>query len=203
MTTPPEWQPPGQPPIQPPDAGGSAPPPEPGRRRRRRWPIFTEAAGAVVAVIVLVALMSSRGTSTAGTPASTATAQAPLAAPATTPSALPDPHASGTGTCGVLLDPSLGSNDYLTAFVTVHNTGNVGEVVRVRVTWPQVGFADVVRHKSLRVPWHATRHVSLRVPTAALGYDAVGAFQDTPDYQHGNDPCSYRLTLVSTFGTAH
>jgi hypothetical protein len=189
MTTPPEWQPPGQPPIQPPDADGSAPPPEPGRRRRRRWPIFTEAAGAVVAVIVLVALMSSRGTSTGGTPASTATA--------------PDPHASGTGTCGVLLDPSLGSNDYLTAFVTVHNTGNVGEVVRVRVTWPQVGFADVVRHKSLRVPWHATRHVSLRVPTAALGHDAVGAFQDTPDYQHGNDPCSYRLTLVSTFGTAH
>jgi hypothetical protein len=58
-----------------------------------------------------------------------------------------------------VLSPSLYGNDYLVGEVTLHNTGNIGTVVRVRFTWPQEGMAPIVAHKMVRVPFGQSKTV--------------------------------------------
>jgi hypothetical protein len=189
-----------QPPWEPPTA---IPPPAPKRRHRIRTGLLAVAvgvAGLVVVGVVLSAIPSGQQTSA---PKSGSDQAAVATAPADSAPPVADPEADGTGTCDISLDPEMNGNDYLTAFVTVRNTGNVGQTIRVRVAWPQVGFADVVRSKTIRLPYGATRHVSLRVAATSLGYDAIGAFQDTPAYNNSEDPCTYKLTNTGTFGPVH
>jgi hypothetical protein len=51
-------------------------------------------------------------------------------------------------------------------------------------------------------PYGQTVHVNLSVNARNYSSDVIGNFQS---YQlsHNGDPCSYSLTILSTFGQAH
>jgi hypothetical protein len=157
-------------------------------------------AGLIVGLVIGLAAGSTTTSTTArhASPASAAPAAAPSSAPAPAPSPVPSPDATGTGSCDVSLSSSINGPNYLVSEVDVTNTGNVGAVIRVKVSWPQVGFAPIVKHKTVRVPYGQTAHVN----ASNYSSDIIGNFQN---YQlsHNGDPCSYSLTIESTFGQAH
>jgi hypothetical protein len=161
--------------------------------------------GLVVGLIIgLVAGGTTTGTVARHTSpaASAAPAAAPSSTPAPAPIPTPSPNATGTGSCDVSLSSSPNGSSYLVSEVDVTNTGNIGAVIRVKVSWPQVGFAPIVKHKTVRVPYGQTAHVNLSVNANNYSNDIIGNFQN---YQlsHSGDPCSYSLAIESTFGQAH
>lgn len=162
-------------------------------------------AGLLVGLVIGLAVGGTTTGTTAGhasPAASAAPAAAPSSAPAPAPSPVPSPDATGTGSCDVSLSSSINGPNYLVSEVDVTNTGNVGAVIRVKVSWPQVGFAPIVKHKTVRVPFGQAAHVNLSVNANNYSSDIIGNFQN---YQlsHNGDPCSYSLTIESTFGQAH
>jgi hypothetical protein len=203
----PSWQPPapGGPPAQPPPGGPYQQPPP--RKRRRGLKIVLGIAGAVVVIIIAGAVAAALGgqtsssTGTAAAPPTSATPQA--ASTPAAPAPVPSPNASGTGTCDVSLGTGLNGPNYLVAEVDVNNTGNIGEVVKVTVSWPQVGFAPIVKHKAARIPFGGTAHVNLRANAADYSGDVIGNFQNYQLSHPNSDACNYTLTEVSTFGSPH
>jgi len=196
-------------PAEPPQAAvsGKDVTPAPPRRRGGRLLLACSASGLAGLVVGLViGLAGGTTTSTAARHTSPAVGAAPAATqssvPAPAPSPAPSPDATGTGSCDVSLSPGINGPNYLVSEVDVTNTGNVGAVVRVKVSWPQVGFAPIVKHKTVRVPYGQTVHVNLSVNAGNYSSDIVGNFQN---YQlsHSGDPCSYSLAIESTFGQAH
>ncbi|HEY6276205.1 MAG TPA: hypothetical protein VIX86_07720 [Streptosporangiaceae bacterium] len=181
--------------------------PAPQPRRRGRLLLACGSSGLAGLVVGLVIGLAAGGTTTtaaghASPAASAAPVAAPSSAPAPAPSPVPSPDATGTGSCDVSLSPGLNGPNYLVSDVDVTNTGNVGAVVKVKVSWPQVGFAPIVKHKTVSVPYGQTVHVNLSVNANNYSSDIIGNFQN---YQlsHNGDPCSYNLTIESTFGQAH
>jgi hypothetical protein len=189
---------------------------EPAPAARKSWPrrhkIITT-LGALGALIVIVTVASALAGSPASTPNTTSAASpsaspsaaTPVAttAPAPAPAPVPSPNAKGRGSCDVSLSSSIDGTSYLVSVVDITNTGNIGQMIRVRVAWPQVGFAPIVQHKLIRVPFGKTVHANLHVAADPNGADIIGNFQ-TYQLSHLNgDPCDYTLTEVSTFGAAH
>lgn len=181
----------------------TAPPARPRWRGRALLGAGAGLAGLVVGLLIgLAAGGTTGGNAKPASSLPTVSETATPPAPTNTPAPVPSPNATGQGTCDVSLASGINGTNYLVSEVDVTNTGNVGVVIRVRVSWPQVGFAPIVRQKTVQVPFGQTVHANLSVPADPNGPDIVGNFQN---YQlsHNGDPCSYDLTVVSTFGPAH
>jgi hypothetical protein len=184
---------------------------EPAPAAHKSWPrrhkVMTTlgALGALIVIGIVAAAVAGSPANTGNT-ASTASpaAAAPVAttAPAPAPAPVASPNATGQGSCDVSLASGINGTNYLVSVVDVTNTGNIGQMIRVRVSWPQVGFAPIVRHKTIRVPFGQTVHANLNAAADPNGADIIGNFQN---YQlsHNGDPCSYTLTALSTFGATH
>jgi hypothetical protein len=151
-----EDQPIGDRPVeQPPQVavrGGDVTPP-PRWRRGGRLLLACGSSGLAGLVVGLVIGLAVGGTtiSTAAKHTRQATSVTPAVAPSSAPAPVPSPNATGSGTCDVSLSSSINGPNYLVSEVDVTNTGNVGAVVRVKVSWPQVGFVPIVRHKTVRM----------------------------------------------------
>jgi hypothetical protein len=183
-------------------------PPGPSAEKKKRPGLRLLAiVGAVIvlAIIGLIALGSAAGKPkhAASTPGPVITSPV-TTAPVTPAPVVPSPNATGSGQCDTSLSPSLNGPNYLVASVQVTNTGNIGEVTRVKVAWPQEGFPSIVRHTDVRLNEGASTTVNLRVSSADYpSQDIIGNFQNVQLNDAGNDPCNYSLGVQSTFGTAH
>ena len=179
-------------------AAGTGPPPPPKRWwRRKGWVI----AGCILVaplMLIGVILAFSPG-STTGTTGATSPAVANPAAPAAQPAPAESPNAEGSGSCDTSLSSALYGQDYLTASVHLKNTGNVGQVVKVTVWWPQQGFDPIKAHKTMRLAFGAHRTANLHVPVST---EQISRFQDEQLASDG-DPCNYRIDEISTYGPAH
>ena len=113
------------------------------------------------------------------------------------PAPAPSPNGTYSGSCDVSLSSSITGQNYLTGEIDVHNTGNIGTVNRVRISWPLQGFAPIVKSKTVRVRAGVTRRVEFR---AAVDESQVGQFQDEQLSSNSGDPCHYHAVEINTFG---
>ena len=165
-----------------PAAAVAAPPPAPPKKRSGRWLYISLAAGAVLIVGIAadaassgdkkkaaapIATSSPTTSSAAATPAADETTEAETPIP--TPPAEPAPDGTYTGSCDYELSDNM--NNYpahagdLNGEVDVENTGNVGIVLKVTISWPQLGHAPIAMHKTVKVPYSG----SLTVPFTPAG----------------------------------
>jgi hypothetical protein len=176
------------------------PPPGPRRQSHTARNVVLIISGAVAVLIAFGAISAALngGHKTpgkaAGTAATVTTAPSSSAPP---PPPTPNPAGTITGSCDVSLATSLYGQDYLTAQVNADNTGNIGTMVRVRVSWPLQGFSPITRARTVRVAAGATSQVEFH---AAVSQDQVSEFQDEQLAANGSDPCHYSGTITGTWG---
>lgn len=190
--------------------GGQFPPPPPAKKNRHwvRWTLIVVAAFVVAAVVGSAA---SGGREHAATVAAS-TAVAPVAAapsaPETTteapPPATPDPAGTVTGTCAYELSSDL--DDYethaadLDAEVDAENTGNVGIVLTVTVTYPQLAHPAIVMSKKVKVPYGQTVTVPF---TRSIDESQITRLQDWQTGHDFDDGCTYKGSITDTYGPTH
>jgi hypothetical protein len=166
----------------------------------------------VTAALIAAAALAAAGCGSAARPAIAATPAAATPGPADTGSAncnssgcpgdAPTPNPDGTysGSCDVSLSDALYGQNYLTADVNLHNTGNVGTITRVRISWGQQGFAPITETRTVRVRDGASRTVHFHY---AASQEQISRFQDVQLADSNGDGCHYRATNTGTFGAAH
>jgi hypothetical protein len=188
---------------EPPTWPSGPPTPAPPRRKRHvlRW-IAAGIAGFTVLVIAIAAAAGGGKT----TPAAQFTPARTISAPAATTTApaapaVPSPAGKATGSCDYSLADTVTGTDYLTAEVDLDNTGNVGTVVKVTVSWPQEGFEPITATKTARVPYGASGQ-PVRFHVAA-STDVISRLQSWQERHDTGDPCQYSNTITATFGAAH
>jgi len=130
------------------------------------------------------------------TPGVTATSAAP------TPSPTPSPDGKFSGSCDYTLgDNPVGGTAEFIGEVDLDNTGNIGTIVRVKITWPQEGYSPITRTKTVKVPFGATgQAVRFHVPASGTEVDRLQSWQNGHDY---NDGCTYDGTITDTYGAPH
>lgn len=170
----------------------------PGRKRHTARNVLLIVGGAM-AVLIVIGAVASAGGGRHKTPASVAGAASKVttAPPSPAPPPAPSPAGNISGSCDVSLSTSLYGQDYLTAQVSADNTGNIGTIVRVKVSWPLQGFAPITRTRTVRVAAGATSQVEFH---AAVSVDQVSEFQDEQLSANGADPCHYNGVITSTWG---
>jgi hypothetical protein len=179
---------------------GSGPPP-PRKHRVRRVVLLCLAGvvGFIVVISVVSAALSGPAHKAAAPQQSTS---APSQAAATTaPAAAPSPDGTFTGSCNYTLgdSPSTGTA-MATGDINVENTGNVGIVTKVTITWPQEGFSPLSLTKTVRVPYGGSLDVQFHRPLTGTQVDNLQNYQ----LGHaGDDGCTYNGSMVGTFGAAH
>lgn len=133
----------------------------------------------------------SLATPPAGKTSNTATAEA------NTP---PDPKAKLTGSCDYELGDGMGGNYSLNAEVDVKNTGNIGLLVNVKVSWPQFGTSPVVASKKVKVPYRKTVTVRFKKHASMTQITRIQNWQERHDFDDG---CKYKGDLIETSGQPH
>lgn len=160
---------------------------------------FLKLAPASVVALALFAGCATTSAKTAGTgggalPASSASS-------ASSPPAK-QPDAKYNESCDMDLNSDyLGSpTAWLVGDAELHNTGNVGVVVRVKATWKQAGSGPITATKKMRLAYKKRHAVHFKLP---IGQNQVDAVQSAPGYLGSGHWCGVKATLVSTFGAAH
>lgn len=193
--------------YQPPPQPGYQMPPPP-RRRRRTGRTVAITVGAVVAVfiaiVVIGAALTAKPEHHAARSASPVTSAAP-AATTTTPTVADTPNPDGTysGSCDYTLSDnfSSGTAGTLVGEVDLRNTGNIGTVDRVRITWPQEGFAPIARTRTVHVPAGKSMAVRFHVPASQ---NMIAELQSWQERHNLRDGCTYHAAITGTLGgTAH
>jgi len=194
--------------------GGQFPPPPP-VKKNRHWVRWTLVGVVVFVVAAGVGSAASSGkkqaarVATTHTEPSTSAPAAPERTPETTseappPPATPDPAGTVTGTCAYELSSDLDNYEThaadLNAEVDVENTGNVGIVLTVTVTYPQLAHPSIVMTKKVNVPYGQTVTVPFTRP---ITQSQVSRLQDWQSGHDFDDGCKYKGTIVDTYGPAH
>jgi hypothetical protein len=188
------YQPPPQPGYQPPDH----PAPRRARHRGRTAAIILGAfVAAFIAIVAIGAALTAKpehhGAASPVTSAAPAATTTTPAAPAT-----PNPDGTYTGSCDYSLgsDP-VGGTARAIGEIDLVNTGNVGTVVAVRITWPQEGYGPLVMTRTVRTTPGQHKAVRFHRPLPQNQIDLLQSWQDSHDYRDG---CTYKASLTSTFG---
>jgi hypothetical protein len=109
--------------------------------------------------------------------------------PAPTPISVPVPHSPATASTGGTYQGTCHYGRVLSARVIVHSTGNVGQDLRVSVTWPQAHHAPASATSRVRLAAGGSAAVDLRTRATGLAPGIVTG-------------CVYRVIVVGTFGQA-
>ena len=154
---------------------------------------------AVVGVLALAGCASQAAPRPAAVSTGAASAAAP-ATPAAVPSVAPSPDGTYQGACDYSLAMS-GDNLVSTATgdIQTKNTGNIGTMVRLRITWPQQGYAPLKMIRTVRLHPGQSKDVQFHMPLTQT------QITDLQNWQSGHgekDGCTYRGTITSTFGSA-
>ena len=129
-------------------------------------------------------------------PAAAATSAAP------TPAPVPSPNGTFQGSCDYTLTNNIYGNDHLIGEVDLTNTGNIGTVVRVRITWPQEGYAPITARKTVRTKPGTTTPVRFHIPVSSSG-NVINQLQSWQLSHNDRTGCTYDAKVVRTFGSAH
>ncbi len=141
-------------------------------------------------------------------PARTAAAQQPLPALSTNPvstytapAPVPSPDGTYSGSCDYTLTSDFSSSisGHLIGEIDLENTGNVGTIDRVRITWPQEGFPPIVATRTVRTPAGASKTVRFHVAASSNMIDELQSWQE---HHNLRDGCHYRATITGTYGGA-
>jgi hypothetical protein len=140
---------------------------------------------------------------TVNTPAVTATTT-PAASPSTSAPApaplVPSPNGTYQGACDYTLGGNpVGGTAVATGDVQVQNTGNIGTIVAVSISWPQQGYSPLRSHKTVKIAAGNSNDVQFNLP---LSYDQLSNLQNWQDGHLGSDGCAYSATITGTFGSA-
>lgn len=151
----------------------------------------------------LVAGCQSSSSSTATTQVHTShpSMAASASVPADTPQAV-TPSTSGTyeGACAYTLgDNPSGGTAVATGDIDVTNTGNIGEVIKLKITWPQQGYSPLADTKTVRLAKGQEQDVQFNHPLTGGQLDNLQNWQTGHGFKDG---CTYNGTIVSTFGAA-
>jgi len=91
---------------------------------------------------------------------------------------IPNPDGTVTGTCAYELSSDLDNYEThaadLNAEVDAENTGNVGIVLTVTVTYPQLAHPSIVMTKKVNVPYGQTVTVPFTADHAVAGVASAG-----------------------------
>jgi len=107
--------------------------------------------------------------------------------PAPTPISIPVHRSPAAASVGGTYQGTCHYGKVLSATVILHNTGNVGVKVEVRVTWPQAQHAPASAVRKVRLP--AGRSAAVQLRTRATGL--------APGILSG---CIYHVLVLGTFG---
>jgi hypothetical protein len=164
---------------------------------------LTAALGAAVIAAALTACAATSTSGSARTDAASGT-NAPAASSTSAPAYTPPPTANATGkyvgSCDYTLNDNFNSSiaAWATGDIEVTNTGNVGIVVVLKITWPQQGFPSLARHKTVRVAYGASRDIQFNLP---LNQNQISNLQNWQEGHNYDSGCTYKATIVSKFGT--
>lgn len=151
----------------------------------------------VVALITIGAIATalSGGSKPGSHPAATS---ATSAAPVSAAPPVANPDGKYNGSCNYTLgnDP-VGGTAMATGDIQVRNTGNVGIVIRLKITWPQQGYAALVMTKSVKLAIGASRDVQFHRSLSSNQLDNLQNWQTGHNFADG---CTYHGTITSTFG---
>jgi len=192
-------------------SGWPTPPPPRSRKshRRRNWLIaiaVLTVAGAIAGGVssggkrktAVTALPTESATATPAAVSATASSTAEAPAPA-----VPNPDGTVTGSCAYELaaDYSDTHAGDLNGEVDLENTGNVGIVLNVTITWPQLGHAPIkLGRQKVGVAYGQTVTVPFTRLATGSEIDRLQSWQAGHD---NDDGCTYNGTIVDTFGAAH
>jgi hypothetical protein len=190
-------------------SGTGQQPPQPPRQSwpRRHWVLTT--LGAIVGLL-LIAGVAGALTSTSSSSTSGSSLAAPSAPPAssgppaatTAPAPVPSPDGKYSGSCDYTLSDSFNGNDHLVGEIDAKNTGNIGVVLRTRITWPQEGTPPIVAHRTVKVAWGQKKVVRFSVPVSNSG-NVIDLLQSWQEHHNFRDGCTYHAAIIRTFGEAH
>jgi len=109
----------------------------------------------------------------------------------------PAPHPDGTysGSCDYTLSNSLSESNAgtLVGEVDLVNTGNVTTHVKVRITWPQEGFAPIAMTRVVKT--RPGQHLAVRFHTTA-SQSVISQLQSWQDGHGLNNGCTYKATIL-------
>ncbi len=154
---------------------------------------FAIVAVAAVVIGVVAAALGGGGSKTAGHPAATSTT---TAAPVTAAPPVTDPKGSFNGSCNYNLGNN-GSTYTATGDIQMHNTGNVGIVVRMKITWPQQGYAPLAMTRTVKLATGQHRDVQFHRP---LSYTQISNLQSWQSGHSYADGCTYHAKITDTYG---
>jgi hypothetical protein len=115
------------------------------------------------------------------------------------------PDGKYQGSADYQLGSGVYDQNYLIANVDLTNTGNVGEVIRVKVGWQQEGFADITATKTVRLPFGASRTIHFHMPVGSIADGAV-AIDRLQSWQTGHNDGQighFHVKILNTFGQVH
>ena len=179
--------------------------PAPARQQKpsRRGRVIAEIVGGLVLLFVGIAIGSAGKNTTSNAPATASSQPAQAAAtsaPPTPAPVTPSPNGTYQGSCNYTLGNNpAGGSAVATGDVQVTNTGNIGTVVRVKITWPQQGYAPLAMAKRIRLAAGGSQDVQFHMP---LTYDQISNLQNWQTGHNYQDGCTYKATIMSTFGQA-
>ncbi len=161
-----------------------------------------------IVTAALIAAIAIGASACGPAPARTAAAQPPLPALSTNPvstytapAPVPSPDGTYSGSCDYTLSDSFSMSDAGTLIgeIDLENTGNVGTIDHVRITWPQEGFAPIVATRTVRAPAGASKTVRFHVTASQ---NVISELQSWQEHHNLRDGCHYRATITGTYGGA-
>jgi hypothetical protein len=123
--------------------------------------------------------------------------------PATPAAATPNPDGTYSGSCDYTLSDNftdMSAAGTLIGEIDVMNTGNVGTVTSVRITWPQEGFEPVTAHRTVHVPSGRSKTVRFHVTASQNMIAELQSWQESHNYRKG---CTFHAAITGTYGTPH
>jgi len=182
----------------------TAPPPPDGGQKKthRRRNSVLGVLGAIIALGIIGSIVggnSSHAAKTASAPRHSAAANAPAATPPA-PAPEPSPDGNYSGSCDYTLgsDP-VGGTARAIGEIDLTNTGNIGTVTHVRITWPQEGYAPLSMTRNVHVRAGASKSVRFHMPLSSDQVDRLQSWQEGHNFKDG---CTYHAAITDTFGQA-
>jgi hypothetical protein len=121
--------------------------------------------------------------------------------PAPTFSAHPAPSPAGTytGSCDYTIgDDPVDGTSVAIGEVDIVNTGNIGTVDTVTITWPQEASAPLTKTATVKVGVGVTDPVGFHLP---MSYNQITLLQSYQSNHGFEDGCTYKVTITDTFGS--
>jgi hypothetical protein len=155
--------------------------------------------GGIAAGVVAVGIGACA--SAAGNASPSAIGAKPVATPVPSFSSNPAPTPKGTyiGSCDYTIgnDPVNGTSVAI-GEVDITNTGNIGTIDTVVITWPQEAATPLTKTTTVKVGVGVTDPVGFHLP---MSYEQITLLQSYQTNHGFADGCTYKVTIIDTFGS--